>query len=342
MGSYRIAVIKGDGIGPEVIDATIDVLYALQDVVGGLKFTFEFVDAGDMCLKARGTPLPEDTVNAIKKADATLKGPVGETAADVIVKLRQMLDLYANIRPFKSYPGVPSLKGNIDFVIVRENTEDVYKRFEFTMDGGDTAVALRVITRRCCERIAKKAFEIASRRSKKLVTIVHKSNVLNLTCGLFAKVCREIAREFPNVAYEEMYVDACAYNLVLRPERFDVIVTTNLFGDILSDEAAAVAGSLGIAPAANVGDKYAIFEPVHGSAPDIAGKGIANPCATMLSAKMMLEWLGENRAAELLDNAIVRTLRDRKCLTPDLGGSATTREFTAAVKKALTEIEWST
>ncbi|MHC1628216.1 MAG: isocitrate/isopropylmalate dehydrogenase family protein [Candidatus Nezhaarchaeales archaeon] len=337
MGSHRIAIIKGDGIGPEVVDATVDVLHTLQDVVKGLKLTFDFVEAGDRCFKLKGTPLPEETINAIKKAEAALKGPVGETAADVIVRLRQMFDLYANIRPFKSYPGVPSLRGNIDFVIVRENTEDLYKRYEFTTDGGDTAVALRVITRRCCERIARKAFELALRRPKKLVTIVHKSNVLSLTCGLFARVCREVAKGYPEVSYEEMYVDACAYNMIIRPERFDVIVTTNLFGDILSDEAAAVAGSLGIAPAANVGDKHAIFEPVHGSAPDIAGKGIANPCATMLSAKMMLEWLGENEAAKLLDNAIAKTLRDKKYLTPDLGGKATTKEFTRAVKKAIVE-----
>mgnify|MGYP000105985415 CR=1 FL=1 len=335
MGSYRIAVIRGDGIGPEVVDATIDVLQELQDLVRGLKLTFDFVDAGDLCLKVRGTPLPEDTISAIKKAHAAIKGPVGETAADVIVKLRQMLDLYANIRPFKSYPGASSIKGNVDFVIVRENTEGLYKRYEFTLDGGATAVALRVITRRGCERIARKAFEYASKRPKKLVTAVHKSNVLSVTCGLFAAVCREVSKEYPDVKYEEMYVDACAYNMVVRPERFDVIVTTNLFGDILSDEAAAVAGSLGIAPAANVGDKHAIFEPVHGSAPDIAGKGVANPCATMLSAKMMLEWLGEARAAKLLENAIAKTLRDKRFLTPDLGGNASTKEFTRAVKKAL-------
>jgi len=337
VGSYRVAVIRGDGIGPEVVDATIEVLEVLQDAVKGLSLSFDFVEAGDSCLRTRGVALPQETVDAILRAHATLKGPVGESAADVIVRLRMMLDLYANIRPFKSYPGVPCLREGIDFVIVRENTEDLYKRYEFLLDEGNTAVALRVITKRGCERIARKAFELASIRPKKLVTVVHKSNVMGLTCGLFAKVCKEVAREYPSVSYEEMYVDACAYNLVVRPERFDVIVTTNMFGDILSDEAAAISGSLGIAPGANIGDRYAIFEPIHGAAPDIAGKGIANPCATMLSAKMMLEWLGELRAAEVLERALVRALSNKKNLTPDLGGRATTKDFAKAVKDAIVE-----
>ncbi|MEM0217648.1 MAG: isocitrate/isopropylmalate dehydrogenase family protein [Candidatus Nezhaarchaeales archaeon] len=335
MASYRIAVIRGDGIGPEVVDATIEVLHTLQDFVKGLSLSFDFVEAGDQCIKSRGIALPEETVEAIMKAHATLKGPVGESAADVIVKLRIMLDLYANIRPFKSYPGVPSIRDGVDFIIVRENTEDLYKRYEFMIDEGNTAVALRVITRKCCERIAKKAFEIALKRSRKLVTIVHKSNVTSLTCGLFAKVCKEVAKNYPEVSYEEMYVDACAYNIVIRPERFSVIVTTNMFGDILSDEAAAVTGSLGIAPGANIGDRYAIFEPIHGAAPDIAGRGIANPCATMLSAKMMLEWLGELKAAEILERAITMVLADGKRSTPDLGGKASTKDFTEAVKEAI-------
>jgi len=335
VASYRIAVIRGDGIGPEVVDATIEVLHTLQDFVKGLSLSFDFVEAGDQCIKSRGIALPEETVEAIMKAHATLKGPVGESAADVIVKLRIMLDLYANIRPFKSYPGVPSIRDGVDFIIVRENTEDLYKRYEFMIDEGNTAVALRVITRKCCERIAKKAFEIALKRSRKLVTIVHKSNVTSLTCGLFAKVCKEVAKNYPEVSYEEMYVDACAYNIVIRPERFSVIVTTNMFGDILSDEAAAVTGSLGIAPGANIGDRYAIFEPIHGAAPDIAGRGIANPCATMLSAKMMLEWLGELKAAEILERAITMVLADGKRSTPDLGGKASTKDFTEAVKEAI-------
>lgn len=338
MGSYRIAVIRGDGIGPEVIDATVEVLQALQDSVKGLSLSFDFAEAGDQCLKSRGVALPQETVEAIMGAHATLKGPVGESAADVIVKLRIMLDLYANIRPFKSYPGVPCLRDDVDFVIVRENTEDLYKRYEFMVDEGNAAIALRVITKKCCERIARKAFEIALRRPKKFVTIVHKSNVMSLTCGLFAKVCKEVANNYPEVSYEEMYVDACAYNLVVRPEIFSVIVTTNMFGDILSDEAAAVTGSLGIAPGANIGDRYAIFEPIHGSAPDIAGKGIANPCATMLSAKMMLDWLGELKAAQILERAIMRVLGDKKSLTPDLGGKATTRDFTYAVKEAIMSV----
>jgi 3-isopropylmalate dehydrogenase len=286
--------------------------------------------------------LPEETVKAIMKADATLKGPVGETAAAVIVKLRQMLDLYANVRPFKSYPNIPCLKPNIDFVIVRENTEDLYKGFEYVL--GDVAVSLRVITRAGSERIAKYAFEEAVRRAvKRKVTVVHKANVLKATCGLFAETCRSVAKKYPNISYEELYVDAAAMFLIKKPEDFDVLVTTNMFGDILSDEAAQLVGGLGVAPAANIGEKYGLFEPVHGAAWDIAGRNLANPSSLILAAKMMFEWLGFKNndeicleAAKIIEKSIVEAFR-RGYVTPDLGGRLSTNEMGLKVASLVEE-----
>jgi len=286
--------------------------------------------------------LPEETVKAIMKADATLKGPVGETAAAVIVKLRQMLDLYANVRPFKSYPNIPCLKPNIDFVIVRENTEDLYKGFEYVL--GDVAVSLRVITRAGSERIAKYAFEEAVRRAvKRKVTVVHKANVLKATCGLFAETCRSVAKNYPNISYEELYVDAAAMFLIKKPEDFDVLVTTNMFGDILSDEAAQLVGGLGVAPAANIGEKYGLFEPVHGAAWDIAGRNLANPSSLILAAKMMFEWLGFKNndeicleAAKIIEKSIIEAFR-RRYVTPDLGGRLSTNEMGLKVASLVEE-----
>ena len=334
MKTYRIALIPGDGIGPEQMEATLKVLEALEDGVDW-KFSFVFCEAGDHCAEKYGTPLPEETVKTIMSSDACLKAPVGETAADVIVKLRQMLDLYANLRPAKSYPNVPALRSDIDLIIVRENTEDLYKGFEFYVSP-DITVGLRVISRRCCERIAELAFRLAMERRKK-VTAVHKANVMRVTCGLFRDVCRQIASKYPEVAFEEMYVDAAAMNLIRKPHEFDVIVTTNMFGDILSDEAAQVVGSIGLAAGANIGDRYGIFEPVHGSAPDIAGKGIANPTSLILAASMMLEWLGEKEAARILEKSVEEVLAEGKVLTPDLGGSAKTMEFARRVAEAVRE-----
>jgi len=335
---YKIALIKGDGIGPEQANATLIVLSKLRDVLG-VDFELLEVEAGDECLKCRGKALPDETIEALKEAHACLKGPVGETAAEVIVKLRQMFDLYANLRPAKSLPNVPALRLDVDLVIVRENTEGLYKRYEYEFD--DAAVALRIITKKACERIARYAFELAKRRKRKVVA-VHKSNVMKLTCGLFAKTCREISKNYPEVSYSEMYVDAAAMNLIRRPQEFDVIVTTNMFGDILSDEAAQVVGGLGLAPAANIGEEFAIFEPVHGCAPDIAGKGIANPTSLILSAAMMFRWLGERysdekclRASELIERSVEDTLKEGKVLTPDLGGKASTEEFGKRVAELL-------
>lgn len=331
---YKVAIIPGDGIGPELTEATMVVLKAVQSKLS-LDLEFIELEAGDACYARRGTALPEETIEGIRRSHVCLKGPVGETAADVIVKLRLMLDLYANIRPIKSYPNTPSLRDDIDLVIVRENTEDLYKGFEFKIDE-DTAVALRVITRRGCERIARKAFNMALRRRNK-VTAVHKSNVMRVTCGLFAEVCRKVAKEYPSVFYEEQYVDAMAMRLIKEPQNFDVIVTTNMFGDILSDEAAQLVGGLGMAPGGNIGDNYAIFEPIHGSAPTRVGKRTANPCSMILAAKMMLDWLGEKyndqaclMAAQLIESGIISALK-KNLSVPDLGGKLRTDEMAEAI-----------
>ena len=331
---YQISLITGDGIGPELSDSVTKVLQTVNDKLN-LKLEIEKLEAGDKALAKTGKALPESTLQAVTKSDACLKAPVGESAADVIVVLRRMLNLYANIRPAKSYPNMPALKDDIDLVIVRENTEDLYTGMEF--DVGNTAVALRTISEEASKRIAKYAFLVAAQREKGKVTCVHKSNVMRKTDGLFSKVCGEVAREFPKIQFEQMYVDACAMNLIRQPESFDVIVTTNLYGDILSDEAAQVVGGLGMAPAANIGDSFALFEPVHGAAFDIAGKQAANPSSFILSAKMMFEWLGmKNKdkkcfeVAKKLESAVYGVVKDG-IKTKDIGGDKTTAEFTQYV-----------
>jgi 3-isopropylmalate dehydrogenase len=340
MKGYRIALIPGDGIGPELTETTLKVLEAVQKkFVLGLNMVE--VEAGDKCFKKRGVALPKETVETIKDSHACLKGPVGETAADVIVKLRLMFDLYANIRPVKAYPSVPCVRPDIDFVFVRENTEGVYRGLEFTLND-NTAICLRVITKKGSERIARKAFELAKRRNKtRRVTAVHKANVMRVTCGLFAEVCREVAKKYPNITFDEQYVDAAAMRLIKEPQEFDVIVTTNMFGDILSDEAAQLVGGLGMAPGANVGENFALFEPVHGSAPSRVGKHTANPCSMVLAAKMMLDWLGEQHndsaclaAAEAVEEGVVAALR-KGITVPDFGGKAKTVEVGEAIAKEI-------
>lgn len=324
---YEIAWIEGDGIGPEISKATLKVVEALE-ASQSLNFDIRFYEAGDECYAKRGIALPQETVEGIKRADVSIKGPVGETAADVIVKLRQMFDLFANIRPAKKYPGLRAL-GDIDLVIVRENTEGLYKGLEFEIDGG--VIGIRIITEKASRRISQQAIEMAKRR-KKRITIVHKANVMRKTCGLFARVAREEIRKHSEITFNEMYVDAASMALIRNPESFDIILTTNMFGDILSDEAAQVAGGLGMAASGNIGHDRALFEPVHGSAPDIAGKGIANPYSMILSFRMLLEWLGSKKkdskvliAATELEKVIVKAL-ERGIKTPDLGGNVGTEE----------------
>jgi 3-isopropylmalate dehydrogenase len=341
MTEYKISLIRGDGIGPELTDATLKVLDAAKRKFG-LKLKMIETEAGDTCFEKRGLALPEDSIQKIKASHACLKGPVGETAADVVVKLRLMFDLYANLRPIKAYPAVDVARPDIDMFFVRENTEDVYKGQEFTI-GNDTTICLRVITRRSCERIAKKAFETARRRNgKKKVTAIHKANVMRVTDGLFASVCRETAKQYPDIAFNELYVDAASMRLIKEPQDFDVLLTCNMFGDILSDEAAQLIGGLGMAPGANIGDAFALFEPIHGSAPTRVGKQTANPLSMILAAKMMLDWLGERysdpkclEAATAIEEAVVKTLCARNTV-PDLGGKTTTIGMAEAIAAALT------
>ena len=336
---YNISLITGDGIGPELSESAISVLETIHDKLD-VKTEIISLEAGDIALKKYSKALPDETFQSIKKSDACLKAPVGESAADVIVVLRRNLDLYANIRPAKSYPNTPSLRNDIDLVIVRENTEDLYTGQEFTID--DSAVALRVISEKASKRIARHAFQTAIQRNqKKRVTCVHKSNVMRITDGLFAASCESIANEFSNVEFDQMYVDACSMNLIRQPQDFDVIVTTNLFGDILSDESSQVVGGLGMAPAANLGDDFGLFEPVHGAAFDIAGKNIANPTSFILSIKMMLEWLGNKNndqnsifASQTLERTVLEVI-ESGITTKDVGGNMSTREFTKEITNRL-------
>ena len=327
--NYQIAVIPGDGIGKEVMEATISVLDKLN-----LNFNYVYGEAGDECLKENGTALPEKTLEIIKNSDACLFGAAGETAADVIVKIRQEMKMFANLRPVKTYPNTNSLFDNIDFMIVRENTEGMYIADEesYTDDG---AIARRIITKNAEKRVIDYAFKYDKKNNKSKVTAVHKANVLKKTDGLFKEIFYEVAKNYPEIATEDFYVDATAMYLITQPQNFEVIVTTNLFGDILSDEGAGLVGGLGLIPSANIGEDAALFEPVHGSAPDIAGQNKANPIAMMLSAIMMLRYLGENEAADTFDNAILNVLSDADKLTSDLGGSATTLELTNEIIKKL-------
>lgn len=326
---YKIAVIPGDGIGQEVMEATLNVLNEL-----GIDFEFSSALAGDECMEKTGEALPKETLDLVKKSDACLFGAAGETAANVIVTLRQEMDLFANLRPVKSYPGSKGIFDDLDFMIVRENTEGMYisKEEEYTEEG---AVARRIITKKASERIINYAFKYAKDTNRSKVTGVHKANVLKKTDGIFKETLYNIAEKNPDIDVEDFYVDATAMYLITRPQDFEVIVTTNLFGDILSDEGAGLVGGLGMIPSANIGEDNALFEPVHGSAPDIAGQGLANPVAMMLSAVMMLNYLGEHEKADKMDAAILKVLKEGKTVTGDLGGNASTMEMSEAIKNAL-------
>ncbi len=324
----KIAVIPGDGIGKEVMEAAIYILEKLN-----LPFEYIYLEAGDDAEKKYGKALPDETLDEIKRCKVVLFGAAGETAADVIVRLRKELDTFANVRPAKSFEGVKSIHKNVDMVIVRENTECLYKGLEFEIDEGVTE-SIRVITKKASERIVRYAFELARRERRKRVTALHKANVMKKTCGLFKKIFYEIAREYEEVEADDYYIDAACMFMAMNPQRFDVIVTTNMFGDIVSDLAAGVVGGLGLAPSANIGEKYAIFEPVHGAAFDIAGKGIANPTAMILTACMMLKHLGYLREAERVEKAVEKVIAEGKT-TPDLGGNLKTMEMAEEIAKIL-------
>ena len=331
--AHTIAVIRGDGIGPEIMDATLDVLNALN-----IGLQYEFVEAGLAAYEKTGELLPEATLTAISKYKVALKSPlttpVGEGFSSINVVLRRHFDLYANVRPAISFPNTKSRYQNIDLITVRENTEGAYiGEGQSVSEDGETALLTQKITRKGSERIVRYAFELARSIGRKKITVVHKANILKSTSGLFLKVAREVAAEYADIECNEMIVDNTCMQLVMRPEQFDMIVTTNLFGDIISDLCAGLVGGLGLAPGANIGKDCAIFEAVHGSAPDIAGKGIANPCALLLGAVQMLEHISEVSAAVRLKQAIIDTMNDKDHLTPDLGGNGSTQSFAAAIIK---------
>jgi homoisocitrate dehydrogenase len=329
---YRICIMPGDGIGQEVIPAAVKVLEALP-----LHFAFSQAEAGWDCFQRRAVSVPTETLAAIRASHAALFGAVSSPMRKVegyksaVVTMRQQLDLYVNLRPCASIP-VPLSRPGIDMVIVRENTEGLYAGQEERLP--DRAIAKRIITVRGSERILRYAFDLARRQQRRKVTIVHKANILRETCGLFRDIGLRIAAEYPEITTEEMLVDTAAMRLVTHPQTFDVLVTTNLFGDILSDEASALVGGLGLAPSGNIGEQAAIFEPVHGSAPDIAGKGIANPLAAILASAMMLEHIGEPEQAGRVRKAVY-TVLERGPHTPDLGGASATADVTNAVLAAL-------
>jgi len=334
--TQTITVIRGDGIGPEIMDAALFVLNALD---AGL--AYEEADAGLVALEKHGELLPQATLDSISRNKVALKSPlttpVGEGFSSINVALRRHFDLYANVRPAKSFPNTKSrFPSGVDLIIVRENTEGAYiGEGQSVSEDGETALLMQRITRKGSERIVRYAFELARRTGRKKVTIVHKANILKSTSGLFLKVAREVAELYPDIECNEMIVDNACMQLVMRPEQFDIIVTTNLFGDIISDLCAGLVGGLGLAPGANIGSEVAIFEAVHGSAPDIAGKGIANPCALLLGAAQMLDHIGQPQNAERLRKAIVATLEARDSVTPDLGGEGTTLGFAKAIATRL-------
>ncbi len=327
---YNIAIIGGDGIGQEVMSACEYLLDKID-----IEFSFQYGEAGFDCYNKNGTTLPEKTIKIANKSDAVLFGASTSTPGEPspIINLRKALNVYANIRPIKSYKGANCLRNDIDFVIVRENTEGLYSQVEYHDE--NKVIAERHITRSASERISKAAFNLCIKREESKVTCVHKSNVLKKTDGVFKESFYKVAEQYPQIKTEDYYVDAMAMYLITQPQNFDVIVSSNLFGDILSDESAGLIGGLGLAPSGNIGDHNGLFEPVHGSAPDIAGKHIANPCSMILSAAMMLDYLGEWEISNNIKDAVEKVIADCKIKTPDLGGNSCTMDVTKAISKEL-------
>ncbi len=326
---HKVTLIQGDGIGPEIVAATLTVVEAT-----GVKVAWEEASAGEEALEKYGTPLPEETLVSLQKNKVGLKGPlttpIGSGYRSINVALRKALDLYVNLRPAKSYPGVNSPYREIDLVVVRENTEDLYAGVEH-MVGPDAAESIKIITRRASERIVRYAFEYARQHNRRKVTAVHKANILKLSDGLFLETARSVAAQYPEIEFEERIVDNMAMQLVQKPHLYDVMVMPNLYGDILSDLCAGLVGGLGVAPSANVGDTVALFEPVHGSAPKYRGEDKVNPTAMILTAALMLRYLGEEEAASRIERAVAEVLREGKTVTYDLGGSAGTAAMGRAI-----------
>ena len=332
---YQVTLIPGDGIGPEVAQATVRAVDAT-----GVRIEWECIELNSKALEAAGGEIPQHVLDSLDRTHIGLKGPVTTPIAgghqSVNVQLRKRLDLFANFRPVRSFPGIRTRYSDvhIDIVMFRENTEDLYAGLEHEVVK-DVVTSLKVITRVASLRIARYAFEYARREKRRKIHAIHKANIMKLGDGLFLRCCREVARDYPDIEYKEMIVDNAAMQLVMRPEIFDALLMPNLYGDIVSDLVAGLVGGLGIVPGANFGERHAVFEAVHGSAPDIAGKGIANPTALMQSAALMLVHIGEGEAARRLQSSIEWVYAEGRHLTPDVGGSASTAEFTEAVIRGL-------
>lgn len=337
MSKRRIGTIPGDGIGPEIMDATIAILEST-----GFEAEWVPLDGGLQAIAKGKAAMPPETIEAIREMGIALKSPTttpsggGHSSANVT--LRRQLDLFANVRPTKTLPGLPGpfAGRDIDLIVVRENTEDLYAGIEYRAHP-DVAQAIKVITRPGCARLVKYGLEMARRQNRKRVTAVHKANIMKMTDGMFLEEFYKAAEDYKDLQIDDVIVDNCCMQLVTRPEQFDVLVTGNLYGDIVSDLCAGLVGGLGLAPGANIGENCAVFEAVHGSAPDIAGKGVANPTALLMSALMMLRHLGENDRADRILNAILRVCREGTCLTRDLGGSANTLEYASEVIRYASE-----
>lgn len=330
---HDVVLIPGDGIGPEVTSAARQVIDAV-----GVDIHWHMHQAGSAGLEEHGTPLPDEVLQAIRQYGIALKGPittpVGSGFSSVNVALRKQLDLYANLRPVRSIPGVPSRYQDVDLVIVRENTEGLYSADERWEDD-DTVVALKRVSRRASRRIARFAFEYAVRTGRQAVTAVHKANILKESDGFFLSCAQEVAQEYPRIEFKDRIVDALCMDLVIDPDKHDVLLCPNLYGDVVSDLAAGLVGGLGTVPGANLGDQASILEAVHGSAPDIAGQGIANPTAIILAGAMMLSHLGEAEASSNVERAVKTIYQRGASLTPDVGGTGTTQEMTAAIVECL-------
>ena len=333
MTRHKITLVPGDGIGPEVTGAAISVMRA-----AGVQFEWESFVVGAEALSRFGDPLPQDLFDSIKRTKVALKGPVmtpiGTGFVSANVRLRKALDLYANLRPIKTLKGVKSRYENVDLIVVRENTEDLYSGLEHEVVPG-VVESLKIITDRASRRIAHFAFEHAHREGRKRITAIHKANIMKMSDGLFLNCFREVARDYPEIKADDMIVDNACMQMVMDPNQFDVLLLENLYGDIMSDLGAGLVGGLGIVPGANIGEEIAVFEAVHGSAPNIAGRGIANPTALIQTAVLMLKHIGEREAADKIQNALEKILAEGQALTRDLGGDATTIEFTEAIIHAL-------
>jgi isocitrate dehydrogenase (NAD+) len=334
--AHKITLIPGDGIGSEITGAVVRIIEA-----SGVEIEWESFIAGAEALSRYGDPLPEPVLESIKRNRVALKGPlttpVGTGFTSVNVRLRKTLDLYANLRPVRNLPGLVTPFGDLDMVVVRENTEDLYSGIEHVVVPG-VVESLKIITEKASTRIARFALDYARRENRKKVTAIHKANIMKLSDGLFLDCFRKVAAEYPEIAADDKIVDNACMQLVMRPQQFDVLLLENLYGDIISDLAAGLVGGLGVVPGANIGELGAVFEAVHGSAPDIAGKNIANPTALLQTAIMMLRHLGERAAADLIERAMIHTLANKQVRTRDLGGTASTTEYTEAIVASMREL----